>query len=355
MKNGKTIFLFIIAFVIIGAIFIGEMNFQSMTTDSGFDVGYSGGGSSGGGSSGGGYSGSHSSSGGSGGSLIGSLAMLAIVFVVICIFSWINHCLEKIHIAKRVNFIFASIFLFCFITGFMSIWFFIAICIPNLLLKVFVVILVILAWIAFLVHIFKPLIKSFKVDIKNEKAEAKIDKIIKFAKKNQNNSEDNKKLLQKGYQIYLDVQKAWMNFNYESMRTLVTDELFNMYQTQLAPMELKGQQNIMESFKFQESYVASKQIENGITTVEMLLKVSFFDYIVNKNKKVIRGKKGRKVVMTYMLTFVLSDMAIEKCPHCGAKLEDGKTVCPYCKSVIQTTTTKMKLAKKEALKQDYEY
>ncbi len=89
--------------------------------------------------------------------------------------------------------------------------------------------------------------------------------------------------------------------------------------------------------------------ENNITTVEILLKVAFFDYIVNKDKKTIRGNKNRKVVMTYLLTFVSNEEALEKCPHCGAKLLDGVTVCAYCKSIIQSITVRMKLAKKEVL------
>ena len=51
-SNHKTIFLFIIAFLVIGGIFLGEIEFQSMTTDSGFDVDF-GGGSGGGSGSGG--------------------------------------------------------------------------------------------------------------------------------------------------------------------------------------------------------------------------------------------------------------------------------------------------------------
>lgn len=357
MKNGKTIFLFAFAILVIAAIFIGEINFHSIATDSGFDTSYDGsssGGSSGGGSSGGGYGGSHSSSGGSGGSLIGSLLFLGGIVVILLIFSGINHGLEKIHIAKRVSFLFGSLFLFCFITAFMSIWIFLAFFIPILIVKIIVIVLLVLAWLAFLIHVFKSLIKSYKGDIKSEIEDSKIDKIIRLAKNNHSDTETNRKLLQKGYQIYLDVQEAWMNFDYDSLRKLVTDELFNMYQAQLAPMELKGQQNIMESFKLKETYLASRKEENGITTIEMLLVVSFFDYIVNKDKKVIRGKKGRKVVMTYLLTFVLKEKEVDRCPHCGAQLLNGENVCTYCKSVIQSTTSKMKLAKKEALKQEYE-
>lgn len=115
-----------------------------------------------------------------------------------------------------------------------------------------------------------------------------------------------------------------MNFDYDALRELVTDELFNMYQTQFYPLELKHQQNIMSDFKLKEEYLVSINKENDITTVEILLKVAFFDYIVNKDKKTIRGNKYRKVMMTYLLTFVYNEMATDKCPHCGAKLEEGE-------------------------------
>ncbi len=357
MRNGKTIFLFVLAFIVIGIIFVGEINFHSIATDSGFDVGYSGGSSGG---SGGGYSGGSSSSshGGSGDfsflSLFYTIVSLILFFVFVIILGYINEQLEKIHIANRVAFSFGFLFLFAFVSFFMMLLGMMMLFIPNMILKIIAVLAVAVCYILFIVYIFKNLFKSYREEIRLEKEAAKASRIIKGLKKKALSiTESNQEVLGVGYQIYLDVQTSWMNFDYDTLRTLVTDELFNMYQTQLAPMEVKEQQNIMSDFKLQEIVLVSSSIENNIITTEILLTVSFFDYIVNKNKKVISGSKNRKVIMTYLLTFVSNDKEIEKCPHCGAQLEKGSTICAYCKTTIQSAN-QMKLAKKEALKQSYE-
>lgn len=356
MRNGKTIFLFILAFIVVAIIFVGEINFHSIATDSGFDVGYSGGGSSGG-SSGGSFGGS-SSHGSSGDfsllSVLQTIVFLILFFVFAFILGYINERLEKIHIANRMAFFFGFLFIFAFISFFMISLGIVMFFIPNMIIRIFAVLAVVVCYILLVIYIFKNLYKSYREDIRLEKEEAKASRIIKKLKKKAlSTTESNQEVLGLGYQIYLDVQTSWMNFDYDTLRTLVTDELFNMYQTQLAPMEVKEQQNIMSDFKLQEIVLVSSSIENNIITTEILLTVSFFDYIVNKNKKVIRGNKNRKVVMTYLLTFVSNDREIEKCPHCGAQLEKGSTICAYCKTTIQSAN-QMKLAKKEALRQTIE-
>ena len=159
------------------------------------------------------------------------------------------------------------------------------------------------------------------------------------------------KILKQSYQIYLAVQEAWMNFDYETLRTLVTDELFNTYQMQLQTLELKGQKNIMSDFLLLDWKLLSVNEENSIRTISALMEVEFYDYIVDNKNKVLRGNKKKKVIMTYCLTFVDNEKSSNKCPHCGAQLEEGKTVCNYCGSHIQSVMGKMKLAKKEEILQ----
>lgn len=153
------------------------------------------------------------------------------------------------------------------------------------------------------------------------------------------------------YQIYLDVQEAWMNFDYDTLKGLLTDELYHTYQNQLQTLELKGQKNIMSDFTFQNSKILSKTLRNSINTLVIQLTVSFYDYIVDQDNVVIRGKKDRKVTMTYLLTFVFDEQSDGTCPHCGAQLENRETVCPYCKTNIQGVTKNMRLSKKQAINQ----
>lgn len=163
---------------------------------------------------------------------------------------------------------------------------------------------------------------------------------------------EDKPLLEEGYQIFYDVQMAWMNFDYDKLRELVTDELYNMYYNQLQTLNVKGQKNIMSDFDLiGYDLVSQRTNKDGSKTIKMELNVKFYDYIVDQNGKKVRGFSIKKVDMTYMLTFVYNESAISTCPSCNAPLEAGKTICEYCNTHIHSTRSKMKLSNKKVLYQ----
>lgn len=327
LKNGKTILLFVCAIFVIIGIFIGEMNFQSLATDSGFDTSY------GGGSSGGGGGHSHSSHSSSGGGSSAQADLLDTIFFV----SFLIGIAGTVVAIIKEKYLLQKVFAVTSLSGFMFLiikYFLLA---PSLALKVLFAFPLIGLW-GYLVW---NIIKTFDEMEKSDK----LDKILSGRV-----SPEDREILDKGYQIYLDVQKAWMDFDYEKMRKLVTDEMFQMYQSQLQTLEIKEEKNVMKDFNRKQSVLLSRKTEKGITTTELLLKVSFYDYIVNKDHKIVRGTNERKVVMTYKLTFV-SSTNVTKCPHCGAKLEKDNTICSYCHTKILSPLGEMKLAKKEVLRQ----
>jgi hypothetical protein len=89
--------------------------------------------------------------------------------------------------------------------------------------------------------------------------------------------------------------------------------------------------------------------EGNKVTMTMQVVTSFFDYIM-ENGNVVRGKKDKKVIMLYELTFVkiLGHNGI--CPNCGAKLPKTN-VCDYCHSVVPNSGSDWVLAKKQTLQQ----
>lgn len=185
-----------------------------------------------------------------------------------------------------------------------------------------------------------------------------IDKNNKNNKKNNveviptmNLSMEDRKLLEDCYNIFCQIQIAWMNFDYNTLRSLVTDELFNSYQNQLNVLNLKGQKNIMANFSYQGGRILSRQTNGTIETVVIRLAVSFNDYVVDQNNNVVRGNANRLLNMQYELTFVYNTAAIELCPNCGARLEPSATICPYCRGHIQAVRSNMRLSKKNLISQ----
>ncbi len=161
---------------------------------------------------------------------------------------------------------------------------------------------------------------------------------------------DEKAFLQDGYKIFLDIENAWMNFEMEKVRNVITDEMFNMYESQLSSMEIKGEQNIMKDFVLKDCAITScvKQNDNIEVTTKYI--IEFYDYIINKEtKKVLRGSSSRKLRMYYDLTFIMSasQQKIDKCPNCGAPVDvNSAGICPYCHSKIIGENTTWVMSKK---------
>ena len=57
-------------------------------------------------------------------------------------------------------------------------------------------------------------------------------------------------IINKAFEVYENLQYAWSNFDYEEMRKLVSDELYNQYKLQLDTLKIKNQRNVMEDIKY---------------------------------------------------------------------------------------------------------
>jgi len=158
-------------------------------------------------------------------------------------------------------------------------------------------------------------------------------------------------LKEMAYNKFLDIQNAWMEFDYDKLRELCTDELYNSYISQLDTLKLKNGKNIMTEFIKEEIKVTGIKEENNIVTVTIYLRVTFYDYVVDTNTfEAIRGSKERKVTNNYKMKFVRKTNNSKKeitCPNCGApiKLTTSKK-CPYCDSTIVVDANDFVLSKK---------
>lgn len=166
---------------------------------------------------------------------------------------------------------------------------------------------------------------------------------------------DEKKFLQNGYQMFLDVEDAWMNFKLEDVHNIITDEMFNMYESQLSSMEIKGEQNIMNGFVLRDSAITNCVDQNDNVEVTAKYIIEFYDYIIEKESgKVLRGSKTNKLRMYYDFTFIMknTEEKIDKCPNCGAPVEvNASGVCPYCNSKIVGENTSWVMSKKVCTRQ----
>lgn len=168
---------------------------------------------------------------------------------------------------------------------------------------------------------------------------------------------DKEKFLADGYQIYLDVQNAWMNFKLEDVKDKITDEMFNMYESQLDTLEVKGEQNIMKDFARRKAYLKDVVMQNNNITITTVYVIDFYDYIIDKSSgKVLRGTNKQKIRITYEMKFrqTLDKTSVAThCPNCGADLGkmNGATTCLYCGSKIVSENAKWVLTDKKNIGQ----
>lgn len=166
---------------------------------------------------------------------------------------------------------------------------------------------------------------------------------------------DVNKFLSNGFNIYMRIEEAWMNFKLENVRDIMTDEMFNMYESQLTSMEMKGEQNIMKDFKLLNSAIINTSIQNDMLQVTTRYVIEFYDYIIKKDtKQVVRGNSNRKMRMVYEMTFIekLEKTKLDKCPNCGAPINiNSAGICEYCNSKIVDDNTEWVMSKKVSLYQ----
>jgi rRNA maturation endonuclease Nob1 len=182
---------------------------------------------------------------------------------------------------------------------------------------------------------------------------AKIDEVEDEEIKEFFPNETRESILLKLFDIFIEVQYAWMEFDYDKLRKLCSDELCNTYIAQLDALKLKNGKNIMHDFKLEVSDITGLKEQDGIVFLDCFLKASFFDYIINvKTGKVIRGDKDYIFHNMYRLQFIIEkNISEDKCPNCGAVIKDvtsGK--CEYCGSDYVVKPKDFVLNKKEIIK-----
>ena len=142
-------------------------------------------------------------------------------------------------------------------------------------------------------------------------------------------------LCTKFYDTFVRVQNAWMNFDYNELKRLCGNELYNTYYEELEALKLKGEQNVMKKFDMVNNYISNIEKINNDIVVTYILDVKFCDYVINtETNSIVRGKSSKKINNNYELKYILSKSKSKNCPNCGASINAGTTKCSHCDSVI---------------------
>ena len=157
------------------------------------------------------------------------------------------------------------------------------------------------------------------------------------------------------FDIYKKIQIAWMNFDYDSIRKHVTNEMYNKYKSQLTILKTKKQTEVINDINLININIIGMDHKDNINSLIVIMKVECYDYITDKNNKIVKGTNKRKIIYEYALAFNKGiSKKDNKCPNCKAPLENvNSSKCPYCDSVIISKNCDWILAKKIVLSQRY--
>lgn len=189
--------------------------------------------------------------------------------------------------------------------------------------------------------------KKIREEIQEDKEKAKAELEAKIKNYLPNYSEE--KLKEIFSQMFIDIQFAWMNFDYEQLRKLCSDELYSTYKSELEDLEKQNGQNIMGNFIIKDFSILEIKENNSRISVTVKMHAEFYDYVINtETKEITHGTKDNYVHNYYELIYIIDKEIIDnKCPNCGAELNNGK--CDYCNSVIASQYKSFVLSNKKKL------
>lgn len=156
------------------------------------------------------------------------------------------------------------------------------------------------------------------------------------------------------YIMFCKLQIASMNFDYRTLKELLTPELFDKYYLGLEISKNKKRKNIINEFELSNiSFIdASEDDEKYYVTV--YLKVKFYRYIKNmKTNKIIKKQDNIKKECEHILKLIKykhSKNFMKKCGKCGAFIENYLlSNCEYCRSEIINDVNEWLICEKEVI------
>ncbi len=154
--------------------------------------------------------------------------------------------------------------------------------------------------------------------------------------------------------LYVRMQNAWQDKEFETMRLYMTDTLYSQFKLQLDELVRSGCTNHIERIAVLEVDIKGWRTDETNDAIFARLQTRIIDYISNDTTgMVISGSKTVEKFMTYEWTLVRSKGMVTPapsgegkentvtvhCPSCGAPVEINQSAkCPYCDSVINAAS-----------------
>jgi len=146
--------------------------------------------------------------------------------------------------------------------------------------------------------------------------------------------------------MFIKLQTAWSNRDWEIIRTIESESLYEQHSKQLQEYINKKQINKIERIGVNFAELVSFAQDNEKDILVVALNSSMLDYIIDERSgMILKGSRDNRLTNTYKLIFIRKKGVITEsgtaetkttnCPNCGAPTNitsSGK--CEFCGSVI---------------------
>lgn len=160
------------------------------------------------------------------------------------------------------------------------------------------------------------------------------------------NTEDIDALKDYFYELFISFENAYNNLDYNTMKMVSTEQLYNNYYTGIS-LDLKvGKKRVINNI--QKVKVILYEVDSTISkqVASLMIEVSYINYTLNNKGYIVTGNKDKPITEKFDVTFRkdFEKKPITKCPNCGANLTGPK--CQYCDSVIKESEFKISSIKR---------
>lgn len=150
--------------------------------------------------------------------------------------------------------------------------------------------------------------------------------------------------------LYVQMQNAWQDKNFEPMRPHMTDALYTQFDRQLAELVRANATNYVERIAVLGVELKGWRQDAVNDSIVAIVNTRIIDYTLDDNTgKLLSGSKTAEKFMTYEWTLIRSkgmqtpapsgegrECTVSiRCPSCGAPLEINHSAkCSYCDCVV---------------------
>ena len=154
--------------------------------------------------------------------------------------------------------------------------------------------------IIFIIMIFIIILSTLLVNIKGNKKkknyiyEIKQNDTLLLNQKEISNKEEIQKI---AYNLLSNIKVKKMNYDLKAIKSITTDDVYNLYERQINTLKVKKQKNIVQNIKYINSYITKIDSTNNVINLRLIIEC--YDYVMDSSNNIIKGKYNKKMMQTY--------------------------------------------------------